>query len=511
MEENAKYRISLEDFFSKVLGTAESHANHFENTIGKIHSGLKGLAAAGIASFGIMGVTSLVKESLAKYDEYSKAQAQIESSLVSTKNAAGITKSELSGIADEMSKVSLASKTEIANTEALLLTFTSVKKNIFAESMEAIEDMSTKMHQEMSQTAIQVGIALNDPIHGMTRLHRVGVQFSEEQKKQIHHFQESGKLLEAQEIILKELQTEFGGSGAAAANAGLGPIQMMMKQIGAIKRELGESIAKTFIEHKQDIQDFIESLKSAGHWLKENWTLIKNIGEMAGAMFVAWKAASLVSGMYELATATTFALGPIGLITAGIVAIGAAWAYSSSKWEEYNDLGKKAQEGHQKRLEAEAKVTEDKYIKAAAFNEKTTIDKKADAEILRHENEIKELEWEMGRVRDPSSAVGKAETEGIKNRKEIALAQIQAAKDLKAATRKGKSTSSAPSDLGSGLKDATGQKITNVVFNFNKEFVNLTQNIERSVTEGTQEIKTKMLEAFASVANDFAILPGSNQ
>ena len=53
----------------------------------------------------------------------------------------------------------------------------------------------------------------------MTRdspLSRVGVQFSQAQRDVIKLLVESGHLLEAQDIILRELETEFGGSDESA-------------------------------------------------------------------------------------------------------------------------------------------------------------------------------------------------------------------------------------------------------------------------------------------------------
>jgi phage-related protein len=61
---------------------------------------------------------------------------------------------------------------------------------------------------------------LNDPEKGVTKLMRSGVTFTDQQKKQITTLQHSGKTLEAQKIILREVNKEFGGSAAAQATAG---------------------------------------------------------------------------------------------------------------------------------------------------------------------------------------------------------------------------------------------------------------------------------------------------
>ena len=47
---------------------------------------------------------------------------------------------------------------------------------------------------QASRSAIQVGKALNDPIKGVTALHRVGVQFTERRRDQIEALVESGDI-----------------------------------------------------------------------------------------------------------------------------------------------------------------------------------------------------------------------------------------------------------------------------------------------------------------------------
>ena len=105
----------------------------------------------------------------------------------------------------------------------LLLTFTNIRNeagkgnDIFNQSTRILTDMSTAMGTEPKQAAIQLGKALNDPIKGISALSRVGVTFTDGQKKTIKSLVDGGKTMQAQKIILKELNSEFGGSAAAQA------------------------------------------------------------------------------------------------------------------------------------------------------------------------------------------------------------------------------------------------------------------------------------------------------
>ena len=62
-----------------------------------------------------------------------------------------------------------------------------------------------------------LGKALNDPIKGVDGADAgVGIQFTEPQKKQIKTLVATGHTLEAQKLILRELNKEVGGRAAAA-------------------------------------------------------------------------------------------------------------------------------------------------------------------------------------------------------------------------------------------------------------------------------------------------------
>ncbi|HUH10931.1 MAG TPA: hypothetical protein VLZ73_10310, partial [Brevundimonas sp.] len=108
----------------------------------------------------------------------------------------------------------------------LLLTFKNVKNevgdgaNIFDRATQSAADLSAAGFGDMSATSKQLGKALNDPIKGITALSRSGVTFTEQQKEQIKTLVASGKTLDAQKIILGEVESQVGGAAAASATAG---------------------------------------------------------------------------------------------------------------------------------------------------------------------------------------------------------------------------------------------------------------------------------------------------
>ena len=52
---------------------------------------------------------------------------------------------------------------------------------------------------------------------------------------------DTGDTAGAQTIILKELETQFGGSAEAAAKAGLGPFTQIKNKVGDLQEKFGDN------------------------------------------------------------------------------------------------------------------------------------------------------------------------------------------------------------------------------------------------------------------------------
>lgn len=144
--------------------------------------------------------------------EQANAVAQLNQTLKSTKFQSNLTSRELTKFAAALQKVTGIGDETIISMQGILLTFTKIRGEIFKEATEVILDISVALGQDLQQSAIQVGKALNDPLLGMSALSRVGIQFDKEQKQSIKTFVRQNDIAAAQGVILKELQVQFGGT-----------------------------------------------------------------------------------------------------------------------------------------------------------------------------------------------------------------------------------------------------------------------------------------------------------
>lgn len=183
--------------------------------VGGVAAGAVGLgggaAVTGILAAGF-AVSAFIKNSI----EAQGALAQLNAVIASTGGAAGMTAGELTDLAMQMQRVTTYGDDAVVAAESLLLTFTRIGRDTFPQAVTAILDVSTAMGQDLKSSTVQIGKALNDPIKGITALTRIGVTFTEAQKLMIESLAKTGDLAGAQAIILRELQTEFGGSAKAA-------------------------------------------------------------------------------------------------------------------------------------------------------------------------------------------------------------------------------------------------------------------------------------------------------
>lgn len=289
----------------EVVILAKDEASKVFNRVGDA-LGTAFKVGAGVAVAGLGALTAALGLAVTEAMDAEVIQSKLNAVIQSTGGVAGVSAREANTLAESLSKVTRFSDDTIVSTETMLLTFTNIGERIFPQATEAALNMA-EMFGSADQAAIQLGKALNDPIQGVTALRRVGVTLSEQQEELIRQYVESGDLLSAQQVILKELEKEFGGVARAAGNTlggklailknrlldvaeGIGmrllpPLLDMTniifdKALPVIER-LGETLAPVFESAIWPVQRLFENL-SAGMGLKD--ALVKLFDDAALAL-----------------------------------------------------------------------------------------------------------------------------------------------------------------------------------------------------------------------------------
>lgn len=210
----------------------------------------------------LVGLGYSVKHLTDAASESEGVLAQLRAGLESTGGASGQTISSLEDLASSLSRLSGQDDELIASAESILLTFTKVSGEVFPAATAAALDMSVRMKQDLNSSILLVGKALNDPIKGVTALTKSGIQFTSSQKEQIKTLVESGRLFEAQGIILKELQTQFGGSAAAARDTLGGALSAVRVETGNLIEVLAGSLSPVIRELAEDYIHWAQSAEA---------------------------------------------------------------------------------------------------------------------------------------------------------------------------------------------------------------------------------------------------------
>lgn len=311
--------IEIKDKFSSILDKIKSGiktvGDEFDNVTAKVQKNqttfLK--ASAGFAAIGAAGVLAM-RDWVGEAETSNVALNQLNSVLKSTKNAAGLTSEELVKMASSLQSVTSVGDDAIITAQTMLLSFTSIHKDVFPKVTETLLDMATAMNngvtpsaEQLSSQAIQLGKALNDPMQGMAALSRVGVAFTDVQKKQIETMQKAGNIAGAQKVILAELATEFGGRAKDAANTFTGKMEQMNNRMGDVKENLGNALLPILEKFTGLLDKVLKKFESLS---PEQQKIIAYI--VAGVTAFALITATLLTFIVALASATT-ALAVFGI------------------------------------------------------------------------------------------------------------------------------------------------------------------------------------------------------
>lgn len=301
--------------------TKANFRRNFGEIQGMVTNVGRNLAMGITAPLGIMAV-----QSVKAFDQQSKAIAQVEAGLKSTAGQVGLTSQQLQQMAaDLQTKTLFGDEVILKDATAQLLTFTNIAGDNFARTQQVALDLATRLDGDLKSASIQLGKALNDPIANLTALSRAGIQFSADQKEVIKSLTESGRLAEAQTIILDELEKQYGGSAEAAAKAGTGPFKQLQNTIGDLSEEFGRLINDMIRPLVPRIQALVRGFTELSDRQKEVALTIAMVAAAAGPIMMT-VGALMKARAAMLALNVVMAANPIGAVVAGAALLVTAMA-----------------------------------------------------------------------------------------------------------------------------------------------------------------------------------------
>lgn len=251
MGRSLAFDVLARDRASKTFDKIGKSADQTGRKFGHLGARSKGVSAGIRTGFGAaagamaaIGAGQLLKGFIDEAREAGKVTRITENAIRATGGAANVSAKHVGSLAESISNKTAIDDEVIQTSANLLLTFKNVRNEagkgakVFDRATTAAVDLSAAGFGSVDGAAKMLGKALNDPIKGISALGRAGVTFTEQQKKQIKTLVESGKTLEAQKIIMKEVESQVGGAGKAAAD----PMKRLQVVIGNVQEKIGAKL-----------------------------------------------------------------------------------------------------------------------------------------------------------------------------------------------------------------------------------------------------------------------------
>ena len=251
---------------------------------GKIAAGVAGAAAFG-------GLVATVKVGIDEFMEAQKVMAQTNAVLKSTGGAAKVTATQITDLSSSIMKMTGIDDEAVQAGQNLLLTFTKIRNetgkgnDIFDQATLAMTDLSVAMGQDLKSSAILVGKALNDPIKGVGALSKAGVQFTKGQKETIQSLVDSGNVMGAQKMILRELETQFAGSAAAAGKTLPGQLNILKQTFSNLAGELVSGFLPSVARAATSLVDFLQKFAKQPTLEAKIRLVVGGVTDIAGTVY----------------------------------------------------------------------------------------------------------------------------------------------------------------------------------------------------------------------------------
>jgi hypothetical protein len=226
----------------KSIGTSLQNMGPKIAAFGKM--AIAALAVAATAAAAAIG-TVLVK-TFETWQENQLIQTKLNNTLKNTGKITGVTAALVNKLGKELQKTTRFEDDAVAAGGEILARFKNINSNIFPETIQLTADLAESLGVDFPEAAKMMGKALSTPGEGLRVLKQAGVDLGDDVLKSIDRLLASGKLEEAQKLILSALQGSIGGVSVAAGQTSSGLMDNIKNQVGGIFDGLAESLGPGF-------------------------------------------------------------------------------------------------------------------------------------------------------------------------------------------------------------------------------------------------------------------------
>ena len=214
---------------------------------------------------GLAALTAGMTAAVGKTSQWEQSTFKIAALLKTTGGASGRTAGQIEALSQQIGKATLASTNGVREASAQLLTFKSISGTVFDDTLRLAQDLAALGFGSITSATQTLAKALEDPAEGLTRLRRIGVSFTDQQREMIKAMVEAGNQAGAQRAILKVLEDQVGGAGKAEAGGLAGAFDTLTENLGLFLERVGRDtgLVDTLTSALQGLAGSVEALDKA--------------------------------------------------------------------------------------------------------------------------------------------------------------------------------------------------------------------------------------------------------
>lgn len=227
----------------------------------------------------------IMKESFGKFQTAEEATTKLAKALASTGESSGKSKQELMDYAKQLEKTTLVANEVTIGLQGILLASKGLTGDNFDRATRGALDLAAALGGEASTHAARLGKSLQDPVRGMEQLRDAGISFTQEQQDTIKFLVETNNLVDAQGILLDELESRYGGAANTTGELN-DKIREQALNYENLQEKIGEVVAEQADSFIPAMAAGIESFEIMAPAVLGTATVLAELGiELAKTMF----------------------------------------------------------------------------------------------------------------------------------------------------------------------------------------------------------------------------------
>lgn len=193
-----------------------------------------------LAGFGgLASISGILVGAIRQAEQFERLTLRTQAILQATNFTSGQTAQQIREMSQRIASETLASTRSVEEAAQMLMTFRTVQPEFFERTLRAAQDLAAVGFGTLSSAAVQLGKALEDPERGLTALRRSGISFTEAQQEVIRSLVETGRVAEAQRLILEQVERQVGGAGRAEARGLAGAFDTLSQNVEKFLSRIG--------------------------------------------------------------------------------------------------------------------------------------------------------------------------------------------------------------------------------------------------------------------------------